>query len=49
VTNEDFSLFINATGYRTENEIFGWSFVFDKLVSEEILNKITKAVAGAGK
>jgi formylglycine-generating enzyme required for sulfatase activity len=28
VTNEAFNTFVNATGYRTEAERFGWSFVF---------------------
>jgi len=28
VTNEDFAAFVDATGYRTEAEVFGWSFVF---------------------
>lgn len=28
VTNEDFATFVEATDYRTEAEIFGWSFVF---------------------
>jgi len=28
VTNADFAAFIEATGYRTEAEAFGWSFVF---------------------
>lgn len=28
LTNERFSEFVNATGYRTEAEQFGWSFVF---------------------
>lgn len=28
VTNEDFAAFVDATGYRTEAERFGWSFVF---------------------
>jgi formylglycine-generating enzyme required for sulfatase activity len=28
VTNEDFAAFIVATNYRTEAELFGWSFVF---------------------
>jgi len=28
VTNEQFNEFVNATGYRTESERFGWSFVF---------------------
>lgn len=29
VTNEAFATFIASTGYRTEAEIFGWSFVFE--------------------
>ena len=28
VTNADFARFVEATGYQTEAEIFGWSFVF---------------------
>jgi len=28
VTNADFHAFVAATGYRTEAEYFGWSFVF---------------------
>jgi sulfatase modifying factor 1 len=28
VTNADFAAFVDATGYRTEAELFGWSFVF---------------------
>jgi formylglycine-generating enzyme len=28
VTNSRFSAFIDATGYRTEAEVFGWSFLF---------------------
>jgi formylglycine-generating enzyme required for sulfatase activity len=28
VTNEQFNAFVNATGFRTESERFGWSFVF---------------------
>jgi formylglycine-generating enzyme required for sulfatase activity len=28
VTNEQFNAFVNATGYRTDAERFGWSFVF---------------------
>ena len=28
VTNEQFNAFVKATGYRTEAERFGWSFVF---------------------
>lgn len=35
VTNEDFARFVDATGYRTEAEIFGWSFVFWSLIPED--------------
>ncbi len=28
VTNEQFNAFVNATGYKTDAERFGWSFVF---------------------
>lgn len=32
VTNEQFAAFVEATGYRTEAEQFGWSFVFHLFV-----------------
>jgi formylglycine-generating enzyme required for sulfatase activity len=35
VTNQDFARFIQATGHRTEAEIFGWSFVFWAHIPEE--------------
>lgn len=35
VSNQKFAEFINNTGYKTEAEIFGDSFVFEKLVSDE--------------
>lgn len=38
VTNAAFAEFVSVTGYRTEAENFGWSFVFDGLVSEDTLN-----------
>ena len=28
VSNDDFAAFVDATGYRTESEVLGWSFVF---------------------
>jgi formylglycine-generating enzyme required for sulfatase activity len=37
VTNRQFSAFIEATGYRTEAERFGWSFVFYALLSAKAL------------
>lgn len=39
VTNQDFAKFVEETGYKTEAETFGWSFVFDGLVSEDTLRK----------
>ncbi|MGG3281387.1 formylglycine-generating enzyme family protein [Paenibacillus solani] len=35
VTNGQFGRFVEATGYVTEAERFGWSFVFEMLASEE--------------
>ncbi len=35
VTNEAFAEFVNATGYVTEAERFGWSFVFEGHLSPE--------------
>jgi formylglycine-generating enzyme required for sulfatase activity len=33
VTNEQFNRFVNATGYRTDADRFGWSFVFYGLLA----------------
>jgi formylglycine-generating enzyme required for sulfatase activity len=35
VSNAQFSEFIRASGYRTESERFGWSFVFHKHIAQE--------------
>jgi len=35
VTNSEFALFVEETGYVTDAERFGWSFVFDKLLTPE--------------
>jgi hypothetical protein len=43
----DFKLFVDATNYKTESEVFGWSFVFDSAVPFFIKNKIDSAVLGA--
>src|SRR5688572_8024342 len=32
VTNADFAVFVDATGYRTDAERYGWSFVFAGLL-----------------
>jgi sulfatase modifying factor 1 len=36
VTNERFAAFVDATGYRTEAERFGWSYVFAVFLSGEL-------------
>ncbi|MBO2943397.1 formylglycine-generating enzyme family protein [Paenibacillus sp. F411] len=36
VTNAEYKAFVDATGYVTEAESFGWSYVFHLLVPEEI-------------
>lgn len=46
VTNAQFSQFVEATGYRTEAEVFGWSFVFHLLVSEETGRKVKTVPQG---
>ncbi len=35
VSNEDFGDFVEATGYATEAERFGWSFVFQGLLPDD--------------
>jgi len=44
VTNAEFKAFIDETGYKTEAEHFGWSFVFYKLISEETLKTVKQKV-----
>jgi formylglycine-generating enzyme len=39
VTNRQFEQFIDATGYKTEAERFGWSYVFHLLVPKTVLKK----------
>lgn len=47
VSNKYFKEFVDATGYKTEAEKFGNSFVFDSLLSKETKAKVTQAVAAA--
>src|SRR5947209_1988375 len=48
VTNESFAEFVRSTGYKTEAERFGWSFVFWNLISEGIFEQlVTDTVAEA--
>lgn len=45
VSNAEFEAFVAATGYRTETERFGWSFVFGGLLPDEF--PPTQGVAAA--
>ncbi|MBT3942007.1 MAG: formylglycine-generating enzyme family protein [Chloroflexi bacterium] len=47
VTNAQFAEFIDATGFETEAERFGWTFVFHDFISEETAKTVTQAVAGS--
>ncbi|KAM6126392.1 formylglycine-generating enzyme [Phoenicopterus ruber ruber] len=47
VSNEEFERFVNSTGYVTEAEKFGDSFVFEGMLSEEVKADIHQAVAAA--
>ncbi len=44
VTNAEFAEFVNATGYRTEAERFGWSFVFHSFVPPDVALRVTQVV-----
>lgn len=47
VTNRQFAKFASETGYTTEAEHFGWSFVFHHFVSEETKKQVTSAILNA--
>ncbi|KAI4814213.1 hypothetical protein KUCAC02_003416 [Chaenocephalus aceratus] len=47
VTNTDFRDFVRAQKYKTEAETFGWSFVFQDFVSEELKSKVTQKIESA--
>ncbi|XP_030637809.1 inactive C-alpha-formylglycine-generating enzyme 2 [Chanos chanos] len=47
VTNSDFREFIRAQKYKTEAETFGWSFVFQDFVSDELKSKVTQRIESA--
>ena len=47
VTNAQFAQFIKSTGYKTEAETFGWSFVFHSLVPPGVAETVNKAVLEA--
>lgn len=46
VTNEEFRTFIKETGYVTDAEKFGWSFVFHLFVSEQTKQAIKQSMPG---
>lgn len=43
----DFQKFVDTTGYVTESEHFGWSFVFHTAIAAHLKQKISQAVLGA--
>lgn len=47
VTNAQFQAFVNETGYVTEAERFGWSFVFHLFVSEAVKKQVSSIPANA--
>ena len=47
VTNAQFAPFVKSTGYKTEAETFGWSFVFHSLVPPKVAETVNKAVLEA--
>jgi formylglycine-generating enzyme len=40
VSNAEFNQFVKETGYKTEAEKFGWSFVFYKFISPDLKSKV---------
>ncbi|PWA22875.1 hypothetical protein CCH79_00002362 [Gambusia affinis] len=44
VTNSIFRDFVRAEKYKTEAETFGWSFVFQDFVSDELKSKVTQRI-----
>lgn len=47
VTNRDFRRFVKATKYKTEAEVFGWSFVLNASLSSAVLEESDQHVDGA--
>src|SRR5690625_3780283 len=46
VTNAQFAEFVEATGYKTEAEQFGWSFVFYSFIQEQTFKYVKQSVPG---
>lgn len=40
--------FVRAQKYKTEAETFGWSFVFQDFVSDELKSKVTQRIEVLG-
>lgn len=47
VTNEEYKHFVEETGYKTEAEIYGWSFAFYQFVTEEAKRNVLQVVREA--
>lgn len=47
VTNSEFAAFMEATGYETEAEIYGWSYVFNAFVDRTTTSKKMVEVAAS--
>ncbi|XP_075709023.1 inactive C-alpha-formylglycine-generating enzyme 2 [Rhinoderma darwinii] len=47
VTNKHFREFVRATKYKSEAEKFGWSFVFENFVSDELKRKVSQKLESA--
>jgi sulfatase modifying factor 1 len=47
VTNQEFAAFVRATGYRTETEEIGWSFVFFALLCPDARLAVNGKLVGA--
>jgi sulfatase modifying factor 1 len=47
VTNVEFASFVDETGYVTDAEQFGWSYVFDKLLTPEAKQAVRGHAAGS--
>uniref|UniRef100_A0A672SQF6 Inactive C-alpha-formylglycine-generating enzyme 2 n=2 Tax=Sinocyclocheilus grahami TaxID=75366 RepID=A0A672SQF6_SINGR len=47
VTNSEFREFVRQQKYKTEAEKFGWSFVFQDFVSDELKSKVTQKIESA--
>ncbi|MFC0212949.1 formylglycine-generating enzyme family protein [Paenibacillus chartarius] len=47
VTNREFAAFVEETGYKTDAETYGWSFVFHLFVSSSVGERVTSVVEGS--